>query len=126
MQLVLVRLSIIAVIWLCMAWPAQAADTLTVGSKRFTESLILAEVIAQTAAPHLPQPPVVKQGLGNTAIVYSALRSGAIDVYAEYSGTIALEILKNPKPGVRPGNSSSRKYARTAATLDIKSHVYED
>ena len=83
---------------LLVACPAQAADTLTVGSKRFTESMILAEVIAQTAAPHLPQPPVVKQGLGNTAIVYAALRSGAIDVYAEYSGTIALEILKNPQP----------------------------
>lgn len=91
-------LSTLAVLWLSLVWPAQAADTLSVGSKRFTESLILAEVIAQTAAPHLLQPPVVKLGLGNTAIVYAALRSGAIDVYAEYSGTIALEILKSPKP----------------------------
>jgi osmoprotectant transport system permease protein len=93
------NLLLAALACLSVAVPAHAADgALTVGSKRFTESLILAEVIAQTAAPHLPRPPVVKQGLGNTAIVYAALRSGAIDVYAEYSGTIALEILKSAKP----------------------------
>ena len=69
-------------------------DTLRIGSKRFTESYILAEVLAQTAAPHTRVAPVVRQGLGNTAIVYEALRSGAIDVYAEYTGTIALEILQ--------------------------------
>jgi len=74
--------------------PAAAADTLRVGSKRFTESYVLAEVLAQKAAPALPAPPQVRQGLGNTAIVYEALRSGAIDLYVEYTGTIALEILK--------------------------------
>ncbi|MBS0450997.1 MAG: ABC transporter permease subunit [Proteobacteria bacterium] len=74
-------------------------ESLRVGSKRFTESYILAEVLAQSAAPGLTAPPVVRQGLGNTAIVYEALRSGSIDLYAEYTGTIALEILKGP-PGM--------------------------
>ncbi len=73
-------------------------DTLRIGSKRFTESYILAQVLAQTAAPQLPVPPTVLQGLGNTAIVYEALRAGSIDLYPEYAGTISLEILKNPKP----------------------------
>jgi osmoprotectant transport system permease protein len=78
---------------------AQAADdTLRVGSKRFTESYILAEVLAQTAGPYLATPPLVRRGLGNTAIVYEALRSGSIDLYAEYTGTVALEILKSDKP----------------------------
>ncbi len=75
-----------------------ANDTLRIGSKRFTESYILAQVLAQTAAPHTPTPPSVLQGLGNTAIVYEALRSGSIDIYPEYVGTISLEILKNPTP----------------------------
>jgi osmoprotectant transport system permease protein len=35
-----------------------------------------------------------KAGLGNTGILYAALRAGSIDVYPEYSGTIAREILK--------------------------------
>jgi len=88
-------LLLFALAWLGAAVPAQPGEgTLRVGSKRFTESYILAELLAQTAAPHTASPPVVRQGLGNTAIVYEALRSGAIDLYAEYTGTIALEILK--------------------------------
>ena len=77
---------------------ALAGEPLRIGSKRFTESYILAQLIAQVAAPELPTAPEIKQGLGNTAIVYEALRSGSIDMYPEYAGTIALEILKSPKP----------------------------
>ncbi len=66
-----------------------SAQTLTVGSKRFTESYILGEVISQTAGgTHKP-------GLGNTAILLEALKSGSIDLYPEYTGTIAREILKS-------------------------------
>ena len=83
------------------AAPAQAADpVLHVGSKRFTESYILGEILTQAAAPYARVEH--KQGLGNTAIVYAALRSGDIDLYAEYSGTIALEILKHDGPVALP------------------------
>uniref|UniRef100_UPI00403F59A8 ABC transporter permease/substrate-binding protein n=1 Tax=Massilia sp. METH4 TaxID=3123041 RepID=UPI00403F59A8 len=77
---------------------ARAADdgTLRVGSKRFTESYILAEVVAQTAAPHVKVEH--RQGLGNTAIVLAALKNGSIDLYPEYVGTIDQEILKHDKP----------------------------
>jgi osmoprotectant transport system permease protein len=87
-------------LWVAASSHAQDGS-LRIGSKRFTESYILAEVLAQTASPHTPSPPVVRQGLGNTAIVYEALRSGGIDLYAEYTGTIGLEILKNPQPMTR-------------------------
>ena len=73
------------------------AGTLRIGSKRFTESYILAQVLAQTVTPLLAVPPVIKQGLGNTAIVYEALRTGNIDLYPEYAGTVSLEILKSPQ-----------------------------
>ena len=82
----------------CMVLGAAAradGDPLRIGSKRFTEAYILAELLAQTARPHGPVE--LKAGLGNTAITYEALRSGAIDVYPEYTGTIALEILKDPQ-----------------------------
>jgi osmoprotectant transport system permease protein len=95
-------LLLLALAWLGATACAQTADgALRVGSKRFTESYILAELLAQTAAPHTASPPVVRQGLGNTAIVYEALRSGAIDLYAEYTGTIALEILKGSPADTR-------------------------
>ncbi|MBB5368072.1 MULTISPECIES: glycine betaine ABC transporter substrate-binding protein [unclassified Janthinobacterium] len=70
--------------------------TLKVGSKRFTESYILGEIVRQSAAPHVRTEH--RQGLGNTAIVLAALQAGSIDVYAEYMGTIASEILKHDKP----------------------------
>ncbi|MRW87334.1 ABC transporter permease subunit [Pseudoduganella sp. FT26W] len=73
-----------------------AGDTLHIGSKRFTESYILGEVLAQTAAPHAKVEHL--QGLGNTAIVLAALEAGRIDVYPEYVGTLDLEILKHAKP----------------------------
>ena len=82
----------------CAAAAAVDADAvLRVGSKRFTESYVLGEVLTQTAARHGKAEH--RQGLGNTAIVLAALRSGDIDVYPEYLGTIGLEILKNDKPG---------------------------
>jgi osmoprotectant transport system permease protein len=82
---------------LCVAVTAAhaASEPLRIGSKRFTESYILAELIAQTARPHAPVQ--LQAGLGNTAIVYAALRNGSIDVYPEYTGTIAQEILKAPQ-----------------------------
>ncbi len=74
-----------------LALPAQA-DTLKIGSKRFTESYILGEVLKRqvegiTAVEHKP-------GLGSTGIVFAALKAGSIDLYPEYTGTIAKEILK--------------------------------
>jgi osmoprotectant transport system permease protein len=70
-----------------------AQPVINVGSKRFTESYILAEIVTQSIrkaganAVHRP-------GLGNTAVLFSALRSGSIDVYPEYTGTIAIELLR--------------------------------
>ena len=73
-----------------------AGDTLRIGSKRFTESYVLAQILAQSARSDVRVE--VLQGLGNTAIVYEALRAGSIDLYPEYAGTINLEILKNANP----------------------------
>jgi osmoprotectant transport system permease protein len=67
---------------------AQGAEPPRIGSKRFTESYILGEILAQASGgEHRP-------GLGNTAILFEALVSGEIDLYPEYTGTIAREILK--------------------------------
>jgi osmoprotectant transport system permease protein len=82
----------------CACVPAHAQDTLRIGSKRFTESYILAHVLADAAAPALPAPAEVREGLGNTAITFEALRSGSIDLYPEYAGTVSLEILKSAQP----------------------------
>lgn len=80
----------------CVAALPAAAATLQVGSKRFTESYILGEIIAQAARSAGEAEVAHQRGLGNTAIVLNALRTGSIDIYPEYTGTIAREILKLP------------------------------
>lgn len=75
---------------------AQAAP-LKVGSKRFTESYLLGEIVTQTLAAK-GVPAEHRQGLGNTAILAAALQQGQIDVYPEYTGTIVRELLKRESP----------------------------
>ena len=94
--LALLQACLAALLLVCAARAHAADDTLRIGSKRFTESYIVAQLLAQTAAAQARTE--VLGGLGNTAIVYAALRSGRIDLYPEYVGTIDLEILKNPQP----------------------------
>lgn len=84
--------ALLTALLLAQVAPAAAAEVLKVGSKRFTESYILGELLVQAAARQGPAEH--KAGLGNTGILYAALRAGSIDVYPEYSGTIAREILK--------------------------------
>lgn len=80
--------------WLALSTSTLAQEPLRIGSKRFTESYVLGEILTQTAAPHGPAEHV--PGLGNTAIVFAALKNGSIDVYPDYLGTIAAEILHLP------------------------------
>src|SRR5262245_20507159 len=72
---------------------ALAQSTLNVGSKRFTESYILAEIVARKIDAAGEARAAHQQGLGNTAIVFAALKSGAVQLYPEYTGTLALELL---------------------------------
>jgi osmoprotectant transport system permease protein len=79
-----------------LATPATSAvaDELVVGSKRFTESYILGEIATQ-AAQAAGQPAAHRQGLGNTAILFEALKAGSIHLYPDYTGTIGRELLKS-------------------------------
>lgn len=86
----------IVLMLLLPALTAAASDVLHVGSKRFTESYVLGEVIKRVAQRADGISVVHKPGLGNTAILFAALKSGAIDVYPDYTGTVALELLGLP------------------------------
>ncbi|HEX6316399.1 MAG TPA: glycine betaine ABC transporter substrate-binding protein [Gemmatimonadaceae bacterium] len=73
----------------------EAARPVTVASKPFGESYLLAEMFAQlleSRGIRVDRRP----GLGATEIAFGALRSGAIDVYPEYTGTGLLAILGEP------------------------------
>ncbi|MEK6709674.1 MAG: glycine betaine ABC transporter substrate-binding protein, partial [Nitrospinota bacterium] len=71
--------------------PAQAARP-QVGSKKFTESVILGEVVTHLSL-QAGDRPVHRKEVGGTRVLWNALLSGEIDVYPEYTGTIAQELL---------------------------------
>ncbi|HEY5264387.1 MAG TPA: glycine betaine ABC transporter substrate-binding protein [Steroidobacteraceae bacterium] len=73
-----------------------AADTIVVGSKIFTEGYILGEIAAQAIESSSHVPVNRKLGMGSTGILFEALKKGAIDVYPDYTGTLAEAILKRP------------------------------
>lgn len=79
-----------------ISFAAARTPTVTVGSKVFTESYILAEMIAQIIESTGEAKVDRKFGMGATGILYEAVRTGAIDIYPEYSGTISEAILKDP------------------------------
>lgn len=81
-----------AVAW--SAAPAHAA-VVSVGSKNFNESYLLAEMAAQLLedAGHTVRR---RFGLGGTLICFDALRAGEIDLYVEYTGTLSQAILGLP------------------------------
>jgi osmoprotectant transport system permease protein len=70
----------------------EPAPTIRVGSKTFTESVILGEIAHQllTAAG---VPAVHRRELGGTQVLFHALESDELDIYPEYTGTITGEIL---------------------------------
>jgi osmoprotectant transport system permease protein len=87
---------ILASIGFCL--PAAGADSIVVGSKIFTEGYVLGELAAQTIEASKPPLPVARKlGMGSTGILFEALNSGAIDVYSDYTGTLAEAILKQPQ-----------------------------
>jgi osmoprotectant transport system permease protein len=88
------RTILLAVLLVCACNGTLAQQTLVVGSKRFTESYILGEIAVQTARAAGAQAEH-RQGLGNTGIVFAALKSGSIDLYPDYTGTVARELLKS-------------------------------
>jgi osmoprotectant transport system substrate-binding protein len=71
---------------------------LTIGSKFFTEQVILAELLAQHIESTTHIPVDRKTNLGGTLLVHKALLSGDLDLYVEYTGT-ALTAVLNESPG---------------------------
>jgi len=69
-----------------------AAQDIAVGSKSFTENVILGEIaagLARTSGAMV----AYRRELGGTQVLWNALRRGEIDLYPEYTGTIREEIL---------------------------------
>jgi osmoprotectant transport system substrate-binding protein len=77
------------------------SDRIVVGSKNFTESLILGELVAQQIEAHSHLKVERRFYLAGTYICQQALLAGRIDVYPEYTGTALTAILKHQVTGDR-------------------------
>ena len=86
--------------------PTEPARPIVVASKPFGESYLLAEMFAQVLEAHdfrVERRP----GLGATDLAFEALRTGAIDVYPEYTGT-GLTAILHEQPVADPREAFAR------------------
>ena len=88
-------LTTMVVVPLLAACAADAGEVIVLGSKKFTESFVLAD-IAKRYLEEAGFRVEHRQGMGGTIILWEALRQGAIAAYPDYTGTIQEEILKRP------------------------------
>jgi len=82
-------------------------QTIVVGSKNFTEQIVLAELFAQQIEAHSALHVERRVNLGGTLICHQALLSGKIDLYPEYTGTALAAVLNEP-----PENNPAAVYRR--------------
>jgi len=71
------------------------SQDLVVGSKLFSESRLLCEIMAQTIEGQTDLKVERRMGLGGTLICFEALKTGAIDIYPEYTGTLSEAIFQS-------------------------------
>ena len=86
------RAAAAALAWGSLLSAAGGAQEVAVGSKAFTENVILGEIVTQLARSSGASA-VHRRELGGTQVLWNALRRGEIAVYPEYTGTIRQEIL---------------------------------
>lgn len=104
------RISICGLV-LCLAVSTSCSPShgnrIVVGSKNFTESFILGELIAQQIEAHTNLRVERRFYLAGTYICQQAMLSGRIDIYPEYTGTALTAVLKE-----RPGSDKAQVYQR--------------
>ena len=88
------RRSFLAALALMLSGCAPKSSGLTVGSKNFTEQLVLGELLAQYLGRFCALPIERRFYLAGTYICHQALLAGRIDMYVEYTGTALVAILK--------------------------------
>ncbi len=116
------RTKIIAGLTLLLAFAVGACSTakrsIRVGSKNFTEQVVLGEIIAQHLEHRLHQTVERRLNLGGTLLAHGALVNREIDLYPEYTGTALTAILKDP-----PDNDPARVLARVRSEYASRFHI---
>ncbi|HUK36233.1 MAG TPA: glycine betaine ABC transporter substrate-binding protein [Vicinamibacterales bacterium] len=98
---------------------ARSRAAIVVGSKNFTEQVILGELVAQTIERETGLPVQRRLNLGGTLICDRALTTGDVDVYVEYTGTALTAVFHEPSMTDSHAvfEHVREEYARTGRTL---------
>lgn len=83
---------------IALCWSCGGHNNIVIGSKDFTEQLILAEIAAQQLERKLHIKVERKLGLGGTLLTHEAIVRGDVDIYPEYTGTASSVVLKQSVP----------------------------
>lgn len=84
---------LVSMSYIAIALPIAHRPQMTIGAKKFTESAILAELMAQIIESETNARVERRLNLAGTQVCFDALRRGDLDVYAEYTGTALRNIL---------------------------------
>src|SRR5438309_5748699 len=103
-------LAIVAALGLMLSCLPSRENRIVIGSKNFTEQLILGELIAQHIETKTHLPVERRFYLAGTYICHQAILAGRINIYPEYTGTALTAILKE-----KPGRTSQDVYQRVRA-----------
>jgi osmoprotectant transport system substrate-binding protein len=87
------------VIYILSACRQSSQPRITIGSKFFTEQVVLAELLAQHIEARTGIHVERKTNLGGTLLVHKALQSGDLDLYVEYTGTALTTVLNESPQG---------------------------
>jgi osmoprotectant transport system permease protein len=79
-----------------LLWSERAQGRIVIGSKDFTEQVILGEMLAQLIEQNTPLKVQRKLNLGDTLVCETAMRAGDLDLYVEYTGTALTAVFKQP------------------------------
>ena len=93
-------MAVVGAVALYASRPAISRGSIRVGSKNFTEQIVLGEIVAQQLE-HAGLTVERRFNLGGTFICDRALRSGDLDVYVEYSGTAESPAILHTRPRVQ-------------------------
>src|SRR5205085_6421165 len=97
-----------------LLWSERAQGRVVIGSKDFTEQVILGEMMAQLIEGNTSLKVQRKLNLGDTLVCETAMRAGDLDVYVEYTGTALTAIFKQPT--LTDVNEVSRRVAEGYAS----------
>ena len=108
----------LSIAWVLSSCHKAPERKITIGSKFFTQQVILAELLAQHIEARTGILVDRKTNLGGTLLVHKALLAGELDLYVEYTGTAITSVLNE-----RPSGDSSAVYSRVRSLYAERFHL---